>query len=124
MMEFFFRVDAFIPVYVQMYHVLRRLLEPSNPCGAMAVGVVLPTHHTGYFIDAVRRMRRGASRLPHSAGPGGGESVPPVLVYSPSPHDQPVSWLLLPCLIEKGKLQHDNAIGKNKNENKTKNTKA
>ncbi|RNF14785.1 uncharacterized protein Tco025E_05880 [Trypanosoma conorhini] len=73
MMMEFFRVDAFIPVHVQMCHVLRRLLDPQRPCGAVAVGVVAPAHRADYFIDAARRLRAGAA----------GGCVPPVLVYGP-----------------------------------------
>ncbi|EKF38099.1 hypothetical protein MOQ_001694 [Trypanosoma cruzi marinkellei] len=79
MMMDFFRVDAFIPVHVQMYHVMRRILERRDLWDVAAVGVVVPTHHTEYFMDAARRMHERVSRSTLSAC----DDVPNVLVYNP-----------------------------------------
>ncbi|RNC50560.1 hypothetical protein TcCL_ESM12387, partial [Trypanosoma cruzi] len=79
MMMEFFRVDVFIPVHVQMYHVMRRILERRDLWGVAAVGVVVPTHHTEYFMDAARRMHERVSRSTLS----GCDDVPSVLVYNP-----------------------------------------
>ncbi|KEG09825.1 hypothetical protein DQ04_04571010 [Trypanosoma grayi] len=73
----FFRVDAFIPVYVQMCHVMRRIIAPQNTCDVPAIGVVVPNHHTDYFIEAAKGMREGTASQQHSA-----RMVPNILVYN------------------------------------------
>ncbi|KAH9597659.1 hypothetical protein LSM04_006518 [Trypanosoma melophagium] len=76
MMMEFFRVDAFIPIHVQMYHVMRRVMDPLGMWDLVAVGIVVPTHRTDYFVKAVKDMKKsriGQYHLKHS--------LPNILLY-------------------------------------------
>ncbi|CBH15063.1 hypothetical protein, conserved [Trypanosoma brucei gambiense DAL972] len=80
MMEFF-RVDAFIPVRVQMYHVMRRLIKMQAVWNNMvAIGIVVPTHEVEYFISAARAAHASdGERTPDALL----SRKPSVLVYDP-----------------------------------------
>ncbi|ORC89476.1 uncharacterized protein TM35_000122510 [Trypanosoma theileri] len=75
MMEFF-RVDAFIPIHVQMYHVMRRVMNPLEMWDIIAIGIVVPTHQTDYFVKAVRNMQE--SIIDQSSSK---QTLPNILLY-------------------------------------------